>query len=108
VVEKHPPNRIETTKPTVTNDALQAALENLNDWQIIEVDGISQLRKVYTFNNFANALVFTNRVGVLAEEADHHPEILTEWGKVTVTWWTHTQKGLSKNDFAMAAKVDKL
>ena len=58
--------------------------------------------------NFAEALSFTNRVGALAEEEGHHPAILTEWGRVTVTLWTHKIRGLHRNDFIMAAKVDSL
>jgi 4a-hydroxytetrahydrobiopterin dehydratase len=63
---------------------------------------------VFTFNDFAGALAFTNRVGALAEAEGHHPAILTEWGKVTVTWWTHAISGLHRNDFIAAAKTDAL
>ena len=64
--------------------------------------------KAQKFKNFVQALAFTHRVGELAEEQDHHPALLTEWGKVTVTWWTHAVKGLHRNDFIMAAKTDEL
>ena len=60
------------------------------------------------YKNFDEALTFTNKVGQLAEAEGHHPSILTEWGKVTVTWWTHKIKGLHRNDFIMAAKTDQL
>ncbi|MBH52972.1 MAG: 4a-hydroxytetrahydrobiopterin dehydratase [Opitutaceae bacterium] len=83
-------------------------LQKLNDWEIIDVGSIPRLMKVYSFKNFAEALEFTNQVGILAEEENHHPEIITEWGKTTVTWWTHSAGGLSPNDFAMAAKVDQI
>lgn len=66
------------------------------------------LRRVYKFRDFAQALSFTNKVGALAEAQGHHPALLTEWGKVTVMWWTHKIGGLHKNDFIMAAKTDKL
>jgi len=89
-------------------EEIAAALQSLDGWEVIEVDGIFRLRKSYTFKNFEEALAFTNQVGALAEAEDHHPEILTEWGKATVTWWTHTTKGLSSNDFEMAGKVDAL
>jgi 4a-hydroxytetrahydrobiopterin dehydratase len=62
---------------------------------------------VFTFGNFAQALDYTNRVGTLAEEAGHHPALLVEWGKVTVSWWTHKIKGLHRNDFIMAARSDE-
>jgi 4a-hydroxytetrahydrobiopterin dehydratase len=78
------------------------------DWQIVERDGVSQLERTFKFNNFVEALAFTNLVGELAEEQDHHPALLTAWGKVTVTWWTHAVQGLHRNDFVMAAKTDQL
>ena len=64
-----------------------------------------RLRRVFSFDDFAQALEFTNRVGALAEEEGHHPALLTEWGRTTVTWWTHKIRGLHRNDFVMAAKT---
>lgn len=87
-------------------DEIANALQALTGWEVVEVSGVFQLKKSYSFKNFAEALAFTNQIGALAEAEDHHPEILTEWGKVTVTWWTHSVNGLSPGDFAMAAKVD--
>jgi 4a-hydroxytetrahydrobiopterin dehydratase len=78
------------------------------DWEVVEVEGILRLQRVFKHKNFAQALSFTNKVGELAEAEDHHPALLTEWGKVTVTWWTHKIKGLHRNDFIMAAKTDEL
>jgi 4a-hydroxytetrahydrobiopterin dehydratase len=78
------------------------------EWRILEQEGIQHLQRVFTFKDFAQALAFTNKVGQLAEANDHHPTILTEWGRVTVTWWTHKVKGLHRNDFIMAAKTDQL
>ena len=74
----------------------------------MEQDGIKRLERVFKFPDFAQALAFTDKVGELAEAEGHHPAILTEWGKVTVTWWTHKVKGLHRNDFIMAAKTDPL
>jgi 4a-hydroxytetrahydrobiopterin dehydratase len=65
-----------------------------------------QLERVYKFKNFKQAIAFTNKVGDMAEDEGHHPGLLTEWGKVTVTWWSHSIKGLHKNDFICAAKTD--
>ncbi len=62
----------------------------------------------FKFKNFVQSLEFTNQVGALAEAEGHHPALLTEWGRVTVTWWTHKIKGLHRNDFIMAAKTDQL
>ncbi|HXG67538.1 MAG TPA: 4a-hydroxytetrahydrobiopterin dehydratase [Blastocatellia bacterium] len=78
------------------------------EWAIVERDGIKRLERVFKFANFAQALAFTNKVGEAAEAEGHHPAILTEWGRVTVTWWTHKIKGLHRNDFIMAAKTDRL
>ena len=66
------------------------------------------MERTFKFKDFAEALSFTNKIGRIAEEEAHHPLILTEWGKVTVTWWTHKIKGLHHNDFIMAAKTDLL
>jgi 4a-hydroxytetrahydrobiopterin dehydratase len=63
---------------------------------------------VFNFKNFLQALKFTNKIGAIAEEEGHHPRIITEYGRVTVDWWTHKIGGLHKNDFIMAAKTDEL
>jgi 4a-hydroxytetrahydrobiopterin dehydratase len=78
------------------------------DWQINEVNGEKRLERIFKFRNFAEALEFTDKVGAIAEEEDHHPMITTEWGRVTIEWWTHKIGGLHKNDFIMAAKTDQL
>ena len=95
-------------EPPLTGEQIAALKPNVPDWQVIEVDGIQRLQRLFKFKNFAEALAFTNKVGELAEAEDHHPALLTEWGKVTVTWWTHKIRGLHKNDFIMAAKTDGL
>ena len=76
------------------------------DWQILTRNGVSRLERIFTFKNFAQALAFTNQVGALAEAANHHPALLTEWARVTVTWWTHKIGGWHRNDFIMAAQTD--
>jgi 4a-hydroxytetrahydrobiopterin dehydratase len=78
------------------------------EWSIVVEDGIKRLERAFKFKNFSEALAFTNKVGEIAEKEDHHPVLLTEWGMVTVTWWTHKIKGLHQNDFIMAAKTDRL
>lgn len=78
------------------------------DWRIVERGGIKRLERVFKVRDFVAALAFTNRVGEIAEAEGHHPAILTEWGRVTVTWWTHKIRGLHRNDFIMAAKTDRL
>jgi 4a-hydroxytetrahydrobiopterin dehydratase len=83
-------------------------LTKLPDWRVYEKDGEPRLEKTFQFMDFNQAVDFTNRAAQLANEEDHHPAILTEWGRVTVTWWTHKIKGLHQNDFIMAAKTDQL
>ena len=93
-------------EPTVTEAEIAEYKPLIPEWKIIEHDGIRRLERVFSFKDFAQALTFTNKVGELAEAEDHHPAILTEWGLVTVTWWTHKVKGLHRNDLIMAAKTD--
>ena len=94
--------------PAAGEEEIAAYHGQVSDWQIVERSGVKQLERVFKFENFVQALAFTNRVGDLAEEEDHHPAIQTEWGRVTVTWWTHAVEGLHKNDFIAAAKTDRL
>jgi 4a-hydroxytetrahydrobiopterin dehydratase len=92
----------------VTEAEIRELHPQLPDWKIIEENNIRRLQRVFKFSNFAEALAFTNKVGALAEEKGHHPAILTEYGQVTVTWWSHKINGLHKNDFILAAKTDQL
>jgi 4a-hydroxytetrahydrobiopterin dehydratase len=94
--------------PRVTEAEIAELRREVPDWQLLERDSIARLERVFHFSNFADALAFTNRVGALSEEEVHHPALLTEWGRVTVTWWTHKIRGLHRNDFIMAAKTDAL
>ena len=94
--------------PTVTAAEIAELKQEVPDWDLVERDGIPRLERVFDFPDFAQALAFTNRVGALAEEEGHHPALLTEWGRVTVAWWTHKIRGLHRNDFIMAAKTDAL
>lgn len=92
--------------PLISEDELRLLMPAIPDWQVVVVDGVKQLTREFSFKNFAQAMVFSNRVGDLAEAENHHPAILTEWGKVTITWWTHTIRGLHKNDLILAARTD--
>ncbi|MCG8038526.1 MAG: 4a-hydroxytetrahydrobiopterin dehydratase [Candidatus Thiodiazotropha taylori] len=94
--------------PQVSDQELAELIGAIPDWNIEVRDGIMQLEKVFPFKTFVAALDFTNKVGILAEDEGHHPALLTEWGKTTVTWWSHKIKGLHRNDFIMAAKTDQL
>jgi len=94
--------------PTVTETEIARLQPQVPKWEIVEQDGVKKLTRVFRFGDFAEALAFTIALGELAEEEDHHPALLTEWGRTTVTWWTHKIKGLHRNDFVMAAKADEL
>ncbi len=94
--------------PRISQEAAETLLLELDSWELFNLHSTPQLMKVYVFGNFMEALVFTNKVGALAEFEHHHPAILLEWGRVTVRWWTHKIKGLHRNDFIMAAKTDLL
>jgi 4a-hydroxytetrahydrobiopterin dehydratase len=95
-------------EPTVTESEIAELAPQVPDWQTVERESIPRLARVFKFKNFRQALDFTNQVGEIAEAEGHHPAILTEWGKVEVTWWTHKIRGLHRNDFIMAAKTDQL
>jgi len=92
--------------PRVTEDEAAEYQREIPEWEIVERLGERRLERSFTFPDFASALAFTNAVGALAEAENHHPSLLTEWGKVTVAWWTHAIGGLHKNDFIMAARTD--
>ena len=94
--------------PPATEEEIKEFMIHVPEWTIVERNGIKQLERAFKFKNFVQALAFTNNVGEIAEAEGHHPVIRTEWGKVTVTWWTHKIKGLHRNDFIMAAKTDNL
>jgi 4a-hydroxytetrahydrobiopterin dehydratase len=94
--------------PRVTDDEVAELKPQIPDWSIVERDEIPRLQRVYRLKDFVQALDFTNKIGALAEDEGHHPALLTEYGKVTVAWWTHKIKGLHRNDFIMAAKTDQI
>ena len=94
--------------PTVTDEEIAELHPQVPHWELHEVDGVKRLTRAFEFENFAQALEFTDGVGRLAEQEGHHPALLTEWGRVTVSWWTHKIRGLHRNDFIMAAKTDQL
>ncbi|GGC88018.1 4a-hydroxytetrahydrobiopterin dehydratase [Halopseudomonas salina] len=83
-------------------------LVGLAGWTLVTVEGVPRVEKVYSFKDFQQALTFTNQVGALAEDVGHHPALLTEWGKVTVTWWSHDLGGVQRNDLIMAARTERL
>ena len=99
---------VTASTPRLPNRDIRRLMTELPGWEAHVKKGVPRLEKSFQFTDFSQALAFTNRVGQLANQEDHHPAILTEWGKVTVTWWTHKIKGLSMTDFIMAAKTETL
>jgi 4a-hydroxytetrahydrobiopterin dehydratase len=96
------------SEPKLTESEILELQPQVTGWQVKEVNGEKRLERVFKFKNFAQALEFTTKIGAIAEQEDHHPLLITEWGRVTVDWWTHKIGGLHKNDFIMAAKSDYL
>ncbi len=100
--------RIEATTSPLNKDEIGELAANLPGWHVSEKEGVACLEASFKFDNFRKAMDFTNQVAQVSNEEDHHPAILTEWGKVTLTWWSHRIKGLHQNDFIMAAKTSKI
>lgn len=94
--------------PQLTDAELADLLPEIPEWTLTEVEGVPRLERSFRFPDFARALAFTNAVGAAAEAEDHHPQLTTAWGRVTVTWWTHAIKGLHRNDVIMAARTDAI
>lgn len=94
-------------EPTLTDAEITEFHLQVPLWHVIERDGIKRIERTFKSKNFIEALAFTNKVGEIAEIEGHHPAMVTEWGRVTVTWWTHKIKGLHRNDFDMGAKTDQ-
>jgi len=94
--------------PQVTQQQLDELMAQLPEWRIIEVDGVKRLTRTFSCENFLDAMAFAECISEVAEQEHHHPSLLVEWGKLTVTWWTHKIKGLHENDFILAARTDLL
>ncbi len=91
--------------PPLQGEALETMKAQVPDWQV--ADG-HHLTRSFTFPDFKEALVFVNRVGAIAEEEGHHPDIFLAWGKVDIKIWTHKIDGLTESDFILASKIDRL
>jgi 4a-hydroxytetrahydrobiopterin dehydratase len=99
-------------EPGASEDDIRRWLAQLPEWKAAAGSGpraaAKRVTRTFRFRAFADALLFTSKVGALAESEGHHPEIVTAWGRVSVSWWTHAIGGLHLNDFVMAAKTDEL
>ncbi len=91
--------------PALKGKDLDALHKSVPQWSVVDQH---HLTRSYKFPDFKQALEFVNRVGTLAEEQGHHPDILLAWGKAEITLWTHKVDGLTESDFIMAAKIDRL
>ena len=91
--------------PPLKGGELQKFAKSVPEWKIVNEH---HLQREFKFPDFKQALAFVNRVGELAEEQGHHPDILLAWGKAEITIWTHKIDGLTESDFIMAAKIDRL
>ncbi len=93
--------------PRVSDDEASILIKEIEGWDVID-DGVKKLKKEFSFSNYSDSVDFSNKVADMADKEDHHPQIILEWGKVTVIWWSHKIKGLHKNDFICAAKTNKI
>jgi 4a-hydroxytetrahydrobiopterin dehydratase len=91
--------------PALAGKELSALAEQVPHWSVVDSHHIT---RAFKFADFAQALAFVNKVGAIAEEQGHHPDILLTWGKAEVTMWTHKINGLTESDFILAAKIDKI
>ena len=93
--------------PRLTSEEIADLKSLIPEWKIVDIGGVPRLEREYEFEDFAQALAFTNKIGYLAEAEQHHPKLVTQWGRVKVSWWTHDAKGLTRHDFELAAKTDE-
>jgi 4a-hydroxytetrahydrobiopterin dehydratase len=100
--------QVKRDESPASGEQIEEYKTQIPDWKVVEREGVNRLERAFKFKNFREALEFTSKVGEIAEQEDHHPLIQTEWGKVTLNWWTHVIGGLHRNDFIMAAKSDRL
>jgi 4a-hydroxytetrahydrobiopterin dehydratase len=87
---------------------IEDCLRLLPGWEVTRRDGVRRLERSYSVADFATALALANRIGAIADAVDHHPALLVEWGRLTVSWWTHAIGGLHRNDFVLAARCDAI
>ncbi len=95
-------------EPPLDDAGIAAFTPDVPQWRVAEKDGIKRLVREFKFSDFRTALAFANRVGDLAEREQHHPDLHVAWGRVVVETWTHKIRGLHRNDFILAAKIDAL
>ena len=92
----------------LSDSRIEELLAQLDNWDLVDNNGIKKLSKTFKFDNYARAFMFASAVSFIAEHQDHHPDLELGWGYCRVTIYTHKQKGLTLNDFILAAKIDRL
>jgi 4a-hydroxytetrahydrobiopterin dehydratase len=90
--------------PALTPTEYEPLLKQLSDWDFVD----QRLRKSFVFENFAQSMALANRIAEIAEEQNHHPDLLVRWGELRIDIWTHAADGLTESDFILAAKIDRL
>lgn len=98
----------DTQAEKLSEEQIRTELNVIPDWQLLEVDQILRISREFRFPDFQQALAFTNKVGEFAESIGHHPDLLTSWGKVVVTWYTHKIAGVQQGDFMCAIETELL
>jgi 4a-hydroxytetrahydrobiopterin dehydratase len=83
-------------------------LDQIDNWEVIQKDGVDRLFCIFKCDDFIAAMVLAQAISEIAEQVDHHPALLIEWGKLSVSWWSHNLRGLHINDFIMAANTQKI
>ena len=91
--------------PPLEGEEIQKLLKELEGWEVVNEH---HLKKRYKFGDFRESVAFVNRVGEMAEQQGHHPDICFGWGQAEITIWTHKIDGLTESDFILAAKIDQL
>jgi len=94
--------------PPASQEEIAQYKPQIPEWHIVTDNQFPYLERRYKLSNFKVALNLAQQIGEAAEQEGHHPTLIVEWGKLTVQWWTHTIKGLHRNDFIMAAKTDTI
>ena len=94
--------------PPLADTRIKEMITAVPGWTRINDGGIDKIQKEFKFKDFKAAMSFVNKVAEIAEEQWHHPNIMIDWNKVTLTLWTHAIKGLFDNDFILAAKIDEM
>ncbi len=99
---------LDASATALTGAEIEDLQPNISSWQVVEVEAVPRLRRVFTFDDFAEAVQFVDEIAEVSTEQGHHPRLVLHAERVTVDWWTHDLDGLHQNDFIMAARVDDI